>query len=232
MSTKKLSAAVILAMVFSAVWIESCSRKTRGFSQEELALIHGSDSIMRVLTIEDADDSIILRKISSELSDEALLSSDYERMAQLMAATVRHPSQGGVGIAGPQVGINRRVIAVQRFDKDPVLHDGTPDYPFEVYPNPRIIWASDSLISGPEGCLSVPGRRSEVLRSHKIVIEYELISKPEGKEEKTSWPGNKGRKKNNARSISMVRDTINGFTAVIFQHEIDHLNGILYTDRI
>ena len=81
-----------------------------------------------------------------------------------MVKTVTHPSQDGVGIAGPQVGLNRRVVAVQRFDKQ--------GEPFEVYPNIRIVWASDSLAPGPEGCLSVPDRRGEVLRSQEIVIEY------------------------------------------------------------
>ncbi len=227
----------ILVIILSVAVIGSCDRKTRGFSQAELALIHGSDSIMRVLTIEDVSDSIILRKISSELPDEALLSSDYDRLTNLMVATVKDPSQGGVGIAGPQVGINRRIIAVQRFDKDPIHSNGMPDYPFEVYPNAHIIWASDSLVSGPEGCLSVPDRKSEVLRSHKIVIEYAVVGKTEAGYVKdhgniSGSAGNKREEKDNIRTISMVRDTISGFTAVIFQHEIDHLDGILYTDRI
>jgi magnesium-transporting ATPase (P-type) len=74
----------------------------------------------------------------------------------------------GVTIIGPQVGLNRRVVAVQRFDKE--------GEPFEVYPNVRIVWASDSLAAGPEGCLSVPDRRGEVLRSEEIVIEYADIT--------------------------------------------------------
>jgi peptide deformylase len=91
-------------------------------------------------------------------------------------------------------------------------------YPFEVYPNIRIVWASDSLSSGPEGCLSVPGRRGEVLRSHEIVVEYADLAAV--------------RSDCSTDDIPMVKDTVKGFTAVIFQHEVDHLDGVLYIDRL
>ena len=174
-----------------------------GFTETELALIHGTDSIMRVLTIDDPSDLLVLRSLSSDLSDSALLSDDFKRLAELMVATVTHPSQDGVGIAGPQVGLNRRVVAVQRFDKE--------GEPFEIYPNVRIVWTSDSLAAGPEGCLSVPGMRGEVLRSQEVVIEYADIKDP---------------------AVPTVRDTVSGFTAVIFQHEVDHLEGVLYIDKL
>lgn len=173
---------------------------------------------MRVLTVENEADLSVLRASSSDLSYEMLTSDEYARLADLMVATVTHPSQDGVGIAGPQVGLNRRVVAVQRFDKEPIVVDGVSgrtDYPFEVYPNIRIAWQSDSLALGPEGCLSVPDRRGEVLRSQEIVIEYADMTEI-----------------NTEAKIPMIRDTVRGFTAVIFQHEIDHLDGILYIDRL
>ena len=190
-----------------------------GFTETELTLIHGTDSIMRVLTIDDPSDLLVLRSLSSDLSDSALLSDDFKRLAELMVATVTHPSQDGVGIAGPQVGLNRRVVAVQRFDKE--------GEPFEIYPNVRIVWASDSLAAGPEGCLSVPNRRGDVLRSQEIVIEYADIDGAE-------YSRNEDRLNSNryAKPVPMALDTISGFTAVIFQHEIDHLDGVLYIDRL
>ena len=191
----------------------SCCRMSKGFTEEELSLIHEADSIMRVLTVCDSADLAVLRTPSVDFSAEALLSEEYASLCSLMTATVTHPSQDGVGIAGPQVGLNRRVVAVQRFDKE--------GEPFEVYPNIRIIWASDSLKYGPEGCLSVPGRRGEVLRSQEIVIEYADIQQLILNHTKQL-----------ANTVPMVRDTIKGFTAVIFQHETDHLDGILYTDRL
>ena len=184
-----------------------CNKEELGFTDQELALIRNSASgIMRVLTIEDSLDTQTLRATSIDLSHEALLSDEYATLCSLMVATVTHPSQDGVGIAGPQVGLNRKIVAVQRFDKE--------GEPFEVYPNIDIIWASDSLTAGPEGCLSVPGRRGEVLRSQEIVIEYTVLPTSHKEEFVTK------------------RDTVSGFTAVIFQHEIDHLKGKLYIDRL
>mgnify|MGYP002517567652 FL=1 len=181
---------------------------------------------MRVLTIDDPADCLVLRAPSHDLSDDALLSSDYEKLAELMVATVTHPSQDGVGIAGPQVGLNRRVVAVQRFDKEPVLRAGRLDHPFEVYPNIRIVWASDSLAAGPEGCLSVPDRRGDVLRSTEIVIEYADITGLKDADSKSNTAQPAG------GTVPIIRDTVSGFTAVIFQHEIDHLEGVLYIDRL
>lgn len=194
-----------------------CSQPPKSFTKEELAIIHGTDSIMRVLTIESEEDMSVLRSSSSDLSDDALLSDDYTRLCSLMIATVTHPSQDGVGIAGPQVGLNRRIVAVQRFDKE--------GYPFEVYPNIRIAWASDSLSAGSEGCLSVPDRSEEVLRSQEIIIEYTDIGRGRSESDLELKVGT-------SSPLPTIRETTNGFTAVIFQHEIDHLDGILYIDRL
>lgn len=202
----------LASIAISAICVLSCvgSFETGNFTKEEATLIRSTDSTMRVLTITDSRDLGILRTSSSDLSEEALASEEYDRLCSLMVATVTHPSQDGVGIAGPQVGLNRRVVAVQRFDK--------PGEPFEVYPNIRMVWSSDSLAAGYEGCLSVPDRREEVMRSTEIVIEYSALCPSEDN--------------GDGYDIQTVRETISGFTAVIFQHEVDHLDGVLYIDRI
>lgn len=187
----------------------ACGRsKTVGFSSGELELLNGTDSIMRVLTIQDSIDLAVLRAVSCDFSAKELMSEQFTKLGRRMVATVTHPSQDGVGIAGPQVGLNRRIVAVQRFDKE--------GEPFEVYANVRIVWMSDSLACGPEGCLSVPDRRGNVLRSQQIVIEYADLASLS----------------HSCDDIPMARDTVSGFTAVIFQHEIDHLEGVLYIDRL
>ena len=187
----------------------ACGRsKTGGFSSGELELLNGTDSIMRVLTIQDSIDLAVLRAVSCDFSAKELMSEQFTKLGRRMVATVTHPSQDGVGIAGPQVGLNRRIVAVQRFDKE--------GEPFEVYANVRIVWLSDSLAYGPEGCLSVPDRRENVLRSQQIVIEYADLASLS----------------HSCDDIPMARDTVSGFTAVIFQHEIDHLEGVLYIDRL
>ncbi len=227
MTIKNISAKILLGAVLLTMTASSCGRRPGGFSHEERALIHGADSIMRVLTVNDPADSIVLRTASSDLPAEALLSSDYESLARLMVATVTHPSQDGVGIAGPQVGLNRRIVAVQRFDKE--------GEPFEVYPNIRIVWTSDSLAVGPEGCLSVPDRRGDVLRSTSIVIEYADIQQlTESRLHQTPHATTDKELSSSElhNTVPMVRDTVSGFTAVIFQHETDHLDGVLYIDRL
>ena len=118
-----------------------------------------------------------------------------------MVATVTSPEQDGVGIAGPQVGLSRNIIAVQRLDKE--------GEPFEVYPNIRITAFRGEQVLGSEGCLSVPNCRGKVLRWRDIDISY--TSPETGKE---------------------VTENIKGFTAVIFQHETDHLQGVLYIDKL
>ena len=201
------------ALLLINMTILSCNISSDNFNQQELSLIHEADSIMRVLTVDNKDDAAVLRAKSTDLSVEALRSDDYKKLAELMLATVTHPSQDGVGIAAPQVGLNRRVVAVQRFDKEEVLPDGSESCPFEIYPNIRIVSMSGQLESGPEGCLSVPDRHGDVMRSREIVIEYADVSRLDEKD-------------------YMVRETVYGFTAVIFQHEIDHLDGVLYIDRL
>lgn len=198
---------ILIGMAMMAVL--ACGRsKTGGFSSGELELLNGTDSIMRVLTIQDSIDLAVLRAVSCDFSAKELMSEQFTKLGRRMVATVTHPSQDGVGIAGPQVGLNRRIVAVQRFDKT--------GEPFEVYANVRIVWLSDSLAYGPEGCLSVPDRRGNVLRSQQIVIEYADLASLS----------------HSCDDIPMARDTVSGFTAVIFQHEIDHLEGVLYIDRL
>ena len=200
---KRSTLLIILAISLDIiVWGYIPDRGEGGFTSYEKELIRDADSIFRVLTVEDSLDNAALRAPSTDLSPKTIKSRDFIDLCNTMLRTVTHPSQDGVGIAAPQIGINRRIVAVQRFDK--------PGEPFEVYPNVRIVWTSDSCAYGPEGCLSVPDRREEVLRSQEIVIEYALLQHPQ-------WA---------------VRDTVKGFTAVIFQHEIDHLDGVLYIDRL
>lgn len=182
--------------------------------------VAAAPEILRVLTIEDEADSLILRTPCADFTPEMLSSPEYASLARLMVATVTDPSEDGVGIAGPQVGISRRVIAVQRFDK--------PGEPFEVYPNVRIVDRRGDLCSGPEGCLSVPGRRGNVLRYRDIDIQYTLVS-PAASPASNSSAGRAPRVRPALRDTT---ERIQGFTAVIFQHECDHLDGVLYIDKV
>jgi peptide deformylase len=213
--------AAILASCFmlGVVLSGGCSSRG-GWTASELdiisSVIPGTDSlgtsILRVLTIADPDDSLVLRTPCADFTPSMLQSPEFEALSSLMLATVQDPSEDGVGIAGPQVGISRRIVAVQRFDK--------PGEPFEVYPNIRIVATHGDLCPGPEGCLSVPGLRGDVMRYRDIDITYTLVG--------ASADG----QSNAALAPRDTTERVQGFTAVIFQHECDHLDGVLYIDKV
>jgi peptide deformylase len=107
----------------------------------------------------------------------------------------------GVGLAAPQVGISQRVIVVE-YPED----DQNEESPKKLYAmvNPEIVKPSDESVVGIEGCLSVPGLVGEVERAVEITV--------------------KGRGQ-------PMRIKVKDWMARIFQHEIDHLNGVVFTDR-
>ena len=169
------------------------------FSKEEKKLIQSGDAktMMKVIQITDEKELKILKSVSTDVdpTDELL-----PVLAERMYLSMRYPANPGIGIAAPQVGINKNLVWVQRFDKE--------GEPFELYLNPKIVWRSALLRKGMEGCLSIPDIDGEVLRNYTIKLTY--LDK-EGK---------------------FHEEMIEGFTAVVFQHETDHLNGILFTDRM
>lgn len=181
--------------------LAACGSGSLSLTKSEISLIYSSENVMRVLTVDNEEDSLFLRKPCMDFRRGDIGSDIYHDLADRMVATVTSPEQDGVGIAGPQVGLNRRVVAVQRFDKE--------GQPFEVYPNISIIAKRGSLDLGPEGCLSVPGRRGQVMRYSEVEIAY--VS-PE--------------------TLNDTTEVVRNFTAVIFQHECDHLDGVLYTDKM
>lgn len=181
--------------------IISCS-ETGGWSEQERVLINGATlSRMEVVTIDNVEDSLILRKVSRDLTASQVNSVEFARLVSSMIETVNNPENEGVGIAAPQVGVNVNLIVVQRFDKE-----GTP---FQVYVNPQITSYGEEEIISEEGCLSVPELSGKVCRSSEIEISYR-----------------------HPISFETVSERVSGFTAIIFQHEIDHLTGVLYIDKL
>ncbi|MFH1120232.1 MAG: peptide deformylase [Bacteroidota bacterium] len=171
----------------------------QNFTPAEKSLIRAGDTskMMRVLIYSNPADLTVLNAASTDI-DPA--DPQLPLLARRMFMAMRDSANSGVGIAAPQVGINRNAIWVQRFDKS-----GSP---FEFYINPRITKYSILNRKGGEGCLSVPEERGLLLRSYAVLLEYQ------------TFDGN--------QHHEMVED----FTAVIFQHETDHLKGFLFPDRM
>ena len=131
MKMRFLNVFMSLAVIWSALLLTAgCGGRVSRLTAEETDLIMSSDGLMRVLLVTSPEDSLVLRTPCTDLAEEDLLSEVYEHLACRMIATVTDSTQDGVGLAAPQVGLNRRVVAVMRYDK--------PGYPFEVYPNIHI----------------------------------------------------------------------------------------------
>lgn len=173
------------------------SQEYEELTEYEISLIQSNQKeMMRVLQKTHHQDSLILKRKSKSLNPK---DPNTKLLAERMLLSVKDPLNGGVGIAAPQVGINRRMFLFQRFDK--------VGNPFELAINPEIIWASELLQLGTEGDLSFD-ENGLVFRNYIIQVKYYDI---------------KG---------ELITENLEGFTAVIFQHERDHLNGILLIDRV
>lgn len=111
----------------------------------------------------------------------------------------------GVGLAAPQVGVLLRLITVEVADD--YLEEGEPGASL-ILINPEIVKATGSQTEPPEGCLSIPHWIGTVPRAERIVVKARDLEFKE------------------------VRIRARGFLARVLQHEIDHLDGILFTDRV
>ena len=187
---------VLVAVAIVAGFLVWGSR--RAFTKGERTIIRESDSVMYVTVL--PEDCLVLRTPCADLTPAELKSKELKSLMAKMLSTVRSPQQDGVGIAAPQVGVDKRVIWVQRFDKE--------GGPFECYLNVRLDSLFGEIGKGPEGCLSVPPMRGLVPRHTSVIVSY---IDPE--------------------TLLPQKDTVHGYTAVIFQHECDHLEGRLYIDR-
>ncbi len=187
----------LLIMMATSLVMVGCGES---FTSAEREVICQGEGIMRVLSIDNEADSLFLREESLPISESMLQTKEWTLLRERMLLTVQNPEATGVGIAAPQVGIHRNVVAVQRFDKE--------GEPFEFFINPEIIEHVGERADGGEGCLSVPELYGNVSRWQEIVLRY--------------------------RDEEFVEHTerIEGFTAVIFQHEVDHLSGRLFIDYL
>ena len=127
--------------------------------------------------------------------------SDLQTLIDDMVETMRVAP--GVGLAAPQVDVPLRVIVVEYGDEE------NDDAPSKLYTlvNPEIVKPSEEMVTGVEGCLSIPGFAGDVERSLTVTI------------------------KGQNRRGQPVKIKAKGWMARIFQHEIDHLNGVLFIDR-
>jgi len=146
----------------------------------------------------------VLRRKAAPVSRAMLRSTAFRRLVADMTATMKE--YDGAGLAGPQVREGLRVVVVGS-EGNPRYPD-TPGFPLRVMVNPVVRALTGRRVGFWEGCLSVPGLRGLVRRPGRVRVAY------------TDMQG---------RRHSFVADR---FCAVAVQHEVDHLDGKLYVDRL
>jgi peptide deformylase len=131
-----------------------------------------------------------------------LFDKDLQNLIDDMIETLHEAP--GVGLAAPQVGISDRLIVVEY-----PVDDETEDSPKKLYVmiNPEIKESSSEVVMGIEGCLSIPGLHGEVERAVAVTV------------------------KGLTRHGQPIKVKAKDWLARIFQHEIDHLEGVVFTDR-
>jgi peptide deformylase len=146
-----------------------------------------------------------LRVKAREVRPEEISTKWFRDLVRDMVDTMR--AEDGVGIAAPQLGESVRVSVIE-FGGENERYPSMKDQALSVFVNPRLTVLDPQTEGFWEGCLSVPGLRGYVERPRRVSVEY---------------VDEKG------QSRSLEAD---GFLAVVLQHEFDHLDGVLYIDRV
>ena len=130
---------------------------------------------------------------------------DLHTLLDDMVETMREAP--GVGLAAPQIGLSERIIVIEYYEREE--DEENEEAPKKVWAviNPEIVKTSEETLVGVEGCLSIPGLVGEVERHAEVQV------------------------KGLNRHGKPMKVKAKGWLARIFQHEIDHLNGVLFTER-
>jgi peptide deformylase len=168
-------------------------------------------SIVRLKIVQAGEP--VLRQAARPLTPQEILTDEIQRLIRDMQETMRDAP--GVGLAAPQVGLPLQLAVIE--DREDLLKALPPEelaqrerrpVPFHVIVNPRITFSGGDKVAFYEGCLSLAGFSAVVPRSRTIRAEY-LDERAE------------------PRAVE-----VSGWYARILQHEIDHLRGTLYIDRM
>lgn len=135
------------------------------------------------------------------------IDKDYPNLNQLIENMFETMYKAdGIGLAAPQIGLNINLITI---DATPLAKDEPELADFKrVFINPKITFNTDESISIEEGCLSIPGINESVNRKADLTIEYYN------------------------EKFEKVKEDLSGYRAIVIQHEYDHLQGILFVDKI
>lgn len=144
----------------------------------------------------------LLRKTATYVGD--VKTNEFQQTIDNLIDTMRF--KNGAGIAAPQVGILKRVFTME-MEENPRYPDKTP-FPLYIAINPEIEILDDTRVDSWEGCLSIPNIRGKLKRYKRILL------------------------KATDRNGNHYEEELDGFAAIVAQHELDHLNGTLLIDRM
>jgi peptide deformylase len=147
----------------------------------------------------------LLRQPARELEPDEIGSASMAALLEDMVDTLH--DYGGIGLAAPQVGESLRVAIIE-IAGGPTRYGELEPLPLTVFINPSVQALDDTVAGNWEGCLLVPGLRGFVDRPQHIRVNYTTL---EGEE---------------------IQLELKDFTATVFQHEFDHLDGKLFVDRM
>jgi peptide deformylase len=147
----------------------------------------------------------ILRQIAIEVSKEEILDNSMKEFIEDMIDTME--KKQGIGLAAPQIGISKK-IAIIKAPSDSNHYPETDESPLFILFNPTVKVLDEDLQGCWEGCLSVPNLKGYVERPKTIQVNYlDQFAHPQ----------------------ELI---LEDFLAIVFQHELDHLEGVLYIDRL
>lgn len=156
---------------------------------------------IRMLNIETWVNNEILRDTCETIKVNEI--KKFEKLGNEMIKYIKDPENGWVGLAAPQIWVNKRLIIVSLLkDRD------DEDFKTVMMMNPEILEHSETTDTEEEWCLSVPGAKGNVKRYLTIKLQYK---------------DNKGKEKT-------LR--LHGLSARIVQHEVDHINWVLFVDKL
>jgi peptide deformylase len=156
---------------------------------------------MRITTVGDP----VLRERAAELTPEELRAPTTQQLIDELIRTRREA--GGAGLAAPQVSVAKRIAVVEVDEATRQRYPYKPLVPLTVIVNPEIEPLSEETLLINEGCLSVPGLRGDVARHARVRVKFL------------------------DRNCEAHEEVVEGLTAGTFQHEVDHLDGVLFLDR-
>lgn len=159
-------------------------------------------AVREIITSENPE----LRRVAKPVDASFLQSAEFAELVQDMRDTLL--DSGGIGLAAPQIAESKRVLLFDVRATDIRLEEDAEPLLDTICVNPELIVMDSTLAAQWEGCLSVPGYLGYITRPQGLSLSYI-----------DEW----GQKQTR---------NLNGFLATVCQHEMDHLDGILYTDRI